>query len=79
MIVECSSQVRQWQAAILANDPAIQRTPYVPGVGHHIWNGLGDNDQRAAAAITAFLRDKPSTLPDYPTRADIPAFLRDHK
>ncbi|MFI7367287.1 alpha/beta fold hydrolase [Streptomyces sp. NPDC050149] len=79
MIAECSSQVRQWQTAILADNPAIQRTQYMPGVGHHMWNGLGDNDQRAAAAITAFLQDKPAPLPDYPTRADIPAFLRNHK
>ncbi|MFI8888373.1 alpha/beta fold hydrolase [Streptomyces sp. NPDC053813] len=79
MIAECSSQVRQWQTTILADNPAIQRTQYMPGVGHHMWNGLGDNDQRAAAAITAFLQDKPAPLPDYPTRADIPAFLRGHK
>ncbi|MEV8109289.1 alpha/beta hydrolase, partial [Streptomyces sp. NPDC088135] len=79
MIAECSSQVRQWQTTILADNPAIQRTQYMPGVGHHMWNGLDDNDQRAAAAITAFLQDKPAPLPDYPTRADIPAFLRGHK
>ncbi|MFH9422843.1 alpha/beta hydrolase [Streptomyces sp. NPDC017529] len=79
MIAECSSQVRQWQTAILADNPAVQRTQYMPGVGHHMWNGLGDNDQRAAAVITAFLQDKPAPLPDYPGRADIPAFLRDHK
>ncbi|MEU3500757.1 alpha/beta fold hydrolase [Streptomyces hundungensis] len=79
MIAECSSQVRQWQTTILADNPAIERTQYMPGVGHHMWNGLGDNDQRAAAAITAFLQDNPAPLPDYPTRADIPAFLRAHK
>lgn len=79
MIAECSSQVRQWETTVLANDPAIRRTQYMPGVGHHMWNGLDDNDQRAAAVITAFLQDKPAPLPDYPTRTDIPAFLRDHK
>lgn len=79
MIAECSSQVRQWQTAILADNPAIQRTQYMPGVGHHMWNGLGDNDQRAAAVITTFLQGEPAPLPDYPTRADIPTFLRDHK
>ncbi|MFE2931987.1 alpha/beta hydrolase [Streptomyces sp. NPDC059278] len=79
MIAECSSQVRQWQTTILADNPAIQRTQYMPGVGHHMWNSLGDNDQRAAAVITAFLQDKPAPLSDYPTRADIPAFLRGHK
>ncbi|MFF9351561.1 alpha/beta hydrolase [Streptomyces sp. NPDC014734] len=79
MIAECSSQVRQWETTVLANNPAVRRTQYMPGVGHHMWNGLDDNDRRAAAVITAFLQDKPAPLPDYPRRADIPAFLRDHK
>ncbi|MFF9315742.1 alpha/beta hydrolase [Streptomyces sp. NPDC014748] len=79
MIAECSSQVRQWETAVLANDSAVQRTQYLPGVGHHMWNGLDDNDRRAAAVITAFLRDEPAPLPDYPTRADIPVFLREHR
>ncbi|MEU4342255.1 alpha/beta hydrolase [Nocardia sp. NPDC023852] len=79
MIAECSSQVRQWATTILAEDPAIQRTQYMPGVGHHIWNGLDDNNNRAAAIVTAFLQDKPAPLPNYPTRSEIPTFLRDHK
>ncbi|WAZ26330.1 alpha/beta hydrolase [Streptomyces cinnabarinus] len=79
MIAECSSQLRQWATAILAHDPAVQRTQYMPEVGHRIWNGLDDNNARAAAVITAFLQDKPAPLPNYPTRDEIPAFLRDHK
>ncbi|MFD7054869.1 alpha/beta hydrolase [Streptomyces mirabilis] len=79
MIARCSSQVRQWETTVLANDPAIQRTQYMPGVGHHMWNGLDDNNGRSAAVITAFLRDKPAPLPNYPTRDEIPTFLRDHK
>jgi pimeloyl-ACP methyl ester carboxylesterase len=79
MIAECSSQVRQWATAVLADDPAIQRTQYMPGVGHHMWNSLDDNDDRAAAVITAFLQDKPAPLPNYPTRDEVLAFLRDHK
>ncbi|MFE2699486.1 hypothetical protein [Streptomyces mirabilis] len=79
MIAECSSQVRQWATASLANDPAIQRTQYMPGVGHHMWNGLDDNNGRAAAVIIAFLQGKPAPLPNYPTRDEIPTFLRDHK
>lgn len=79
MIAECSSQVRQWATTVLAGNPAIRRTQYMPGVGHHMWNGLDDNDQRAAEVIAAFLQDKPAPLPDYPGRADIPAFLRGHK
>ncbi|MFJ5032912.1 alpha/beta fold hydrolase [Streptomyces sp. NPDC088560] len=79
MIAECSSQVRQWETTVLADDPAVRRTQYMPGVGHHMWNGLGDNDERAAAVITAFLQNKAAPLPDYPTRSDIPAFLRAHR
>jgi pimeloyl-ACP methyl ester carboxylesterase len=79
MIAECSSQVRQWETTVLANDPAIQRTQYMPGVGHHMWNGLDDNNGRAVAVITAFLQGKPAPLPNHPTRDEIPAFLRDHK
>lgn len=78
MIAECSSQLRQWATAVLAHDPAIQRTQYLPGVGHHMWNGLDDNDDRAVAVVTAFLRDEPAPLPNYPTRDQIPAFLRGH-
>ncbi|MFD8547190.1 alpha/beta fold hydrolase [Streptomyces sp. NPDC059649] len=79
MIAECSSQVRQWETAVLANDPAVQRTQYLPGVGHHMWNGLDANSERAYAALTAFLQNKPAPLPNYPTRDDIPAFLREHR
>jgi hypothetical protein len=79
MIAQCSAQVRQWQTTILATDPAVQRTQYMPGVGHHMWNGLDDNDQRAADVITAFLENRPAPLPDYPTRADIPAFLQSRR
>ncbi|MGW0194755.1 hypothetical protein [Nonomuraea sp. NPDC003201] len=50
----------------------------MPGVGHRMWNGLDDNNERAAA-ITAFLQSEPSPLPYYPTRTGISAFLRDHR
>ncbi|MGX1541419.1 alpha/beta hydrolase [Streptomyces adustus] len=79
MIAECSSQVRQWETTVLADDPAVQRTQYMPGVGHHMWNGLDDNNDRAAAVITAFLQGKPAPLPNYPTLDEIPAFLHDHE
>ncbi|MFE0255474.1 alpha/beta fold hydrolase [Streptomyces sp. NPDC059010] len=79
MIAECSSQVRQWATAVLADDPAVRRTQYMPGVGHHMWNGLDGNNDRAAAVITAFLRDRPAPVPNHPTRDEIPAFLRDHE
>ncbi|MFG2953114.1 alpha/beta hydrolase [Streptomyces sp. NPDC048291] len=77
MIAECSSQLREWATAVLADDPAVRRTQYMPGVGHHMWNGLDDNNERAVAVITAFLQDRRAPLPDYPTRADVPAFLGD--
>ncbi|HUR09356.1 MAG TPA: alpha/beta hydrolase [Nonomuraea sp.] len=77
MIAECSSQVRQWATAVLADDPAIQRTQYMPGVGHHMWNGLDDNNERALAVIDAFLQDESAPLRNYPTRAVVSTFLRD--
>ncbi|MEV4436299.1 alpha/beta hydrolase [Streptomyces sp. NPDC049555] len=79
MIAECSSQVRQWATTVLAEDPAVERTQYMPGVGHHMWNGLDGNNDRAADVVTAFLDDKPAPLPNHPTREEISAFLRDHK
>jgi pimeloyl-ACP methyl ester carboxylesterase len=79
MVAECSAQIRQWATTVLNDDPAIQRTQYMPGVGHHMWNGLDDNNERAFAVITAFLQDKPAPLPNYPTRVTIPTFLRDHR
>lgn len=79
MLAECSSQVRTWETTVLADDPAIQRTQYMPGVGHHMWNGLDDDNQRAATVISDFLQGRPAPLPNYPTRADIPTFLRAHK
>lgn len=51
----------------------------MPGVGHHMWNGLDDNNDRAAAVVDAFLQDEPAPLPNYPTRDEVPAFLRDQK
>lgn len=75
MMAECSQQKRGWGTAILAADPAIERTQYMPGVGHRMWNGLDDNDDRALAVIGAFLQGDPAPLPDYPKTADIPAFL----
>ncbi|GAA0448794.1 alpha/beta hydrolase [Streptomyces olivaceiscleroticus] len=79
MLAECSSQLRQWATTILAEDPAIQRTQYMPGVGHHMWNGLDGNNERAVTVINAFLQEKPAPLPNYPTREQIPTFLRAHE
>lgn len=79
VIAQCSHQLRQWATAVLASDPAIARTQYITGVGHHIWNGLDDNNDRAASVITAFLDNKPAPLPNYPTAADIPTFLGEHR
>ncbi|MFD5230836.1 hypothetical protein ACFWJ5_20335 [Streptomyces qaidamensis] len=59
--------------------PSSARTQYMPGVGHHTWNGLDDNTDRAAAVITAFLENKVAPLPNYPTRGEIPTFLRNHR
>lgn len=79
MIAECSSQLRQWATAVLADNPAIERTQFMPGVGHRVWNGLDGNNDRAYTVIDAFLQGKPAPLPNYPARADISAFLRAHE
>ncbi|HZX09096.1 MAG TPA: alpha/beta hydrolase [Kribbella sp.] len=79
MIAECSSQTRQWATTILADDPAIERTQYMPGVGHHMWNGLDDNNERAYATVNAFLQGQPAPQPNYPTPTDIPTFLNDQR
>ncbi|MFJ7334264.1 hypothetical protein ACIQU3_20695 [Streptomyces sp. NPDC101110] len=79
MIAECSSQVRRWATEILVHDPAVRRTQFMPGVGHHMWNGLDGNNDRAAAVVTAFLEDKPAPLPNHPTHDGIAAFLRGHE
>ncbi|MBB5803857.1 pimeloyl-ACP methyl ester carboxylesterase [Saccharothrix ecbatanensis] len=79
MIAECSSQTRQWATAILDGNPAIDRTQYLPGVGHHMWNGLDNNDETAGAVVDAFLQDKAAPLPNYPTRTDVPAFLQERR
>ncbi|MFF8873087.1 alpha/beta fold hydrolase [Streptomyces massasporeus] len=79
MIAECSSQARRWATEILTHDPAVRRTQVMPGVGHHMWNGLDGNNDRAAAVVTAFLRDRSAPVPNHPTRDEIPAFLRDQK
>lgn len=44
-----------------------------------MWNGLDENNDRAAAVITAFLQGEPAPLPNYPTRADIATFLHDRR
>ncbi|GLZ78549.1 hypothetical protein Afil01_33560 [Actinorhabdospora filicis] len=77
MIAECSSQTREWATAVLAADPAIERTQYLPGVGHRLWNGLDGNDERAASVVEAFLDGTDAPLPNYPRAADILAFLAD--
>ncbi|WP_394771574.1 alpha/beta hydrolase [Lacisediminihabitans sp.] len=79
MMAECSSQVRAWETTIIHDDPALRRVQYLPGVGHHLWNGLDDNNERAYAVITAFLDGRPAPLPNYPTRADLPRFAKERR
>jgi hypothetical protein len=43
-----------------------------------MWNGLDDNNARAAATVTAFLQEEPAPLPNHPSAGE-PTFLRDHK
>lgn len=68
LVAECSSQDRSWAQAVVDALPTAERVHVLPGVGHHMWNGLDDNDARARAVITAYLQDRPSPLP---SRADL--------
>jgi pimeloyl-ACP methyl ester carboxylesterase len=77
MVAQCSSQVRQWATTILAENPAVERTQFMPDVGHHMWNGLDDNNGKAFAVIDTFLQGKPAPLPNYPKRSDIANFLQE--
>jgi alpha-beta hydrolase superfamily lysophospholipase/uncharacterized membrane protein YeaQ/YmgE (transglycosylase-associated protein family) len=74
MMAECSAQVRGWETSIIREDPAITRVQYMPGVGHHMWNGLDQNNERAYEVINAFLNERTAPLPNYPTKADLSEF-----
>lgn len=75
MIGECSTQTRAWSGAIIQAYPAVERVQFMPGVGHQIWNGLDDNDERALDVVTAFLNGEPAPLPNWPTRDDLDIYL----
>ncbi|WP_203236591.1 hypothetical protein [Nocardia panacis] len=62
---------RHYRRAALVSRPSMARW--------NIWNGLDDNNDRAATVITAFLDDEPAPLPNYPTAKDIPTFLSRHE
>lgn len=64
LVAECSSQVRAWHESFVASNPAVDRVQRLPGVGHRLWNGLDDNDERAYAVVTAYLEDRPAPLPN---------------
>lgn len=59
---ECSAQMPGWNSAILGADPRMRRV-ILPGVGHHLWNGLDDHNARAADAIASFLAERPPSRP----------------
>ena len=77
MLGECSYVSRRWQTAVITDYPAIDRVQYFEGVGHHVWNGLDDNDARARESMLAFFEGRPPTLPDYPRAADLEEFIAD--
>jgi hypothetical protein len=74
MMAECSAQVRGWETSIIREDPALSRVQYMPGVGHHMWNGLDGNNERACKVILAFLVSRPAPLANYPTKAALAEF-----
>jgi hypothetical protein len=79
MLGECSYVGRGYQTALIDDYPAIDRVAYVTGVGHSIWNGLDHHDAVALRALEEFFAGTPPTIRNYPTKADVPEFLRERK
>lgn len=79
MLGECSYVGRGYQTALIDDYPAIDRVAYVTGVGHSIWNGLDHHDAVALRTLEEFFAGTPPTIRNYPTKADVPGFLRERK
>jgi len=77
MLGESSYINRHAPMDILAINPNIQRVQYFKGVGHILWNGLDDNNQRVKQSMLDFLNDRQSVIADYPKKKDIGQFLRE--
>ncbi len=79
MLGECSYVGRQYQTALITDYPVVERVQYLTGVGHALWNGIGDHDDIALRSLSEFLTGAPPTIPSYPTKADVPEFLRQRR
>lgn len=76
---ECSYVGRAGQVALITDYPVVERVQYVRGVGHAVWNGLDDHDAVALRSLEEFFAGTPPTIPNYPTKADVPEFLRQRR
>ncbi|MDQ0593632.1 pimeloyl-ACP methyl ester carboxylesterase [Chryseobacterium ginsenosidimutans] len=77
MLGESSYIERNGPLDLLSINHNIKRVQYLKGVGHLLWNGLGNSNQRAKQVIDDFLNDHNSTNPNYPrTKAEVADFYK---
>lgn len=76
LIGESSYIERNAPLDLLAINSNITRVQYMKGVGHLLWNGLDNNNQRVKKVIDDFLNDHISDIPNYPGRQDINTFYK---
>ncbi len=79
MLGECSYVYRRDQLAYLVAYPDITLSQYFTGVGHSLWNGLDNNNERAEASLLSFIENTTPPLPNYPTKNDLAKFVEDGK
>lgn len=66
MLGESSYIERNGPLDLMLINPNFNRVQYLKGVGHLLWNGLDDNNQKAKKVIDDFLNNKDSSIPNYP-------------
>ena len=60
---------------LLQINPNIRQVQYLKGVGHLLWNGLDDNNEKVSKIMSAFLDSDAPVLENYPKQNDIQKFL----
>lgn len=72
---ECSYVGRQYQTALITDYPVVERVQYLTGVGHALSDGLDDHDDRTVRMLEEFFDGAPPSIPNFPTKAEVPRFL----
>jgi len=76
LLGESSYVERNAPCDLLRINPGFERSQYFKGVGHILWNGIGENNLRVKCAIDDFIDGHPAKLPNYPSKGDINSFLK---